>query len=111
MPEKWIDTKIEVAGSSSWERGAMAWEAFISAKELAKNAGIAYINRIEIGQRGRSGRILSLKLIGDKTVNLESEYKIRQAFGNLYSSIFLLFPAATDWTRVLCKLRPKAPYK
>lgn len=87
---KWIDTKIEVAGSSSWERGAMAWEAFISAKELAKNAGIAYINRIEIGQRGRSGRILSLKLIGDKTVNLESEYKIRQAFGNLYSSFFYI---------------------
>jgi len=87
---KWIDTKTETAGMSSWERGALAWEKTISAKELASNAGLAYINRIEITRRGRSGRILNLKLIGDQTITLDNEYKIRQVFGNLYSSFFYI---------------------
>ena len=87
---QWIDTKSDTAGMSSWERGALSWEKSITRAQLAANVGLKTIKRIEIVSRGRSGRILSLKLLGDKTVTLDSEYKIRQAFGNLLSSFFYI---------------------
>lgn len=87
---KWLDTDPEVAGMSSWERGALSWEKTMSRDQLAKNAGLSSINRIEIMKRGRSGRILSMKLTGVKDILLDNEYKIRQAFGNLMSSFFYI---------------------
>ncbi len=85
---KWIDTKLETAGMTSWERGALSWEKSISKVQVAKNAGLKFLRRIDIMQRGRSGRIVSLKLYGDKEINLDNEYKIRQVFGGLLSSFF-----------------------
>lgn len=87
---QWIDTKLETNGMSSWERGALSWVKTISRSQLAKNAGLKSVKRIEITQRGRSGRILGLKLIGEETVVLDNEYKIRQVFGNLLSSFFYI---------------------
>lgn len=86
----WIDTRPSTNGMSSWERGALNWEKTITRSQLAKNAGLTTLKRIEINQRGRSGRIMSLKLIGDKTLSLDNEYKIRQVFGNLLSSFFYI---------------------
>ncbi len=87
---EWIDHKQDSAGISSWERGAISWEKSISRGKLAANLGMAYIDKLEILSRGHSGRIVSMKLYGDKTVKLDNEYKIRQAFGNLLSSFFYI---------------------
>lgn len=90
MARLWIDTKVATEGMSSWERGALSWEKSISKAKLAANAGMSYLSRIEINSRGRSGRILSMKLIGDKTIKLDNEFRIRQVFGNLLSSCFYI---------------------
>nr|MBP7310892.1 SpoIID/LytB domain-containing protein [Candidatus Cloacimonadota bacterium] len=86
----WIDTKTATVGMSSWERGALSWEKSISKAKLAANAGLSSLNKIEILSRGRSGRILSMRLYGNKTTQLDNEYKIRQVFGNLLSSCFYI---------------------
>jgi len=75
---------------SSWEHGALSWHKSISLNQLSKNAGLSSISRIEILQRGSSGRITKVKLIGNETISLNSEYQIRQVFGNLLSSFFYI---------------------
>jgi SpoIID/LytB domain protein len=92
----WIDQKGNTAGMSSWERGALNWEKSISNKQLAQSLGLGYVKKIEIQERGRSGRILKMKFYGDSVVSLDNEYKIRQAFGNLLSSFFYIKGSYTD---------------
>jgi len=87
---EWIDKHLAEGEMSSWERGALSWNKSISHNQLAKNAGLTSINRIEIIQRGYSGRITKIKLIGNDTILLNSEYQIRQVFGNLLSSFFYI---------------------
>jgi SpoIID/LytB domain protein len=55
---------------------------------VAVNAGLSYLSRIEIIERSVSGRIVKLKLHGNTDIILDNEYKIRQVFGNLFSSFF-----------------------
>ncbi|MDD2228536.1 MAG: SpoIID/LytB domain-containing protein [Candidatus Cloacimonetes bacterium] len=86
----WIDSKTETAGMSSWERGALSWEKSITKEKLAANLGLTYISKIEILSRGRSGRITSMLLKGNKELRLDNEYKIRVAFGSLLSSFFYI---------------------
>ncbi|HNQ43284.1 MAG TPA: SpoIID/LytB domain-containing protein, partial [Candidatus Cloacimonadota bacterium] len=85
---RWIDTKTSTEGMSSWERGAVTWEKSISKAQVAVNAGLSYLSRIEIIERSVSGRIVKLKLHGNTDIILDNEYKIRQVFGNLFSSFF-----------------------
>lgn len=92
----WIDTKQDTAGMSSWERGALAWEKSIPKAKLAENTGLEYVNSITIVKRGRSGRILSMKIAGNKVISLDNEYKIRQAFGSLSSSFFYVKASYRD---------------
>ena len=87
---KWIDTKPDSEGLLSWERGALSWSKSITNKQLAANIGLNYISRIEILERSRSGRIISMKFIGNSQVLLDNEYKIRLAWGNLLSSFFYI---------------------
>ena len=87
---EWIDKHLAEGEMSSWERGALSWNKSISHNQLATNAGLTSINRIEIIQRGYSGRITKIKLIGNDTIFLNSEYQIRQVFGNLLSSFFYI---------------------
>ncbi|HQI53137.1 MAG TPA: SpoIID/LytB domain-containing protein [Candidatus Cloacimonas acidaminovorans] len=86
----WIDKPLAEEEMSSWERGALSWHKSISLNQLSKNAGLSSISRIEILQRGSSGRITKVKLIGNETISLNSEYQIRQVFGNLLSSFFYI---------------------
>lgn len=90
MARKWIDSSVNLKGMSSWERATLNWDKSISLKQLANNVGLSDIKRIEIIRRGRSGRILSIKLEGNRDLVLDNEYKIRQAFGNLLSSFFYI---------------------
>ncbi len=87
---RWIDEQLSTEGMSSWERGALSWHKSIPLKQIADNAGLAYINRIEIHKRGNSGRITNMKLIGNETVTYNNEYQIRYIFGNLLSSFFYI---------------------
>ena len=84
----WLNIKPQTYGMSTWEQGTLHWERQLSRKNLAKKLGLVRINSIQILERGRSGRILKLKIKGDKEVILSGEYKIRQAFEGLPSSYF-----------------------
>lgn len=87
---KWINTPLDTKGMSSWERAAMNWQRSISKEQLAKNLGLKYLTSVQIIRRGSSGRILLMKFFGDRTIDLSGEYKIRQAFGSLPSSLFYI---------------------
>lgn len=87
---KWIETPMDTAGMSSWERASVSWQTSLSKRKLAKNLGLSYLNRITINKRGNSGRIIDMSFSGSSTVHLTSEYKIRQAFGGVSSSLFYI---------------------
>lgn len=84
----WLDYKQSTDGMSSWERSALSWSRTISSKQLADQLSLDTIQSIEIVQRGRSGRILELKINGKTTV--QGEFKIRQLFGGAPSSFFYI---------------------
>jgi SpoIID/LytB domain protein len=87
---RWLDVKPDTEGMSSWERASINWQRSISKAQLAKNAGLNRLESIHILERGLSGRILRLKLVGEREVIIDGEYRIRQAFGGLPSSYFYL---------------------
>lgn len=91
---KWINSKVDSSGMSSWEKSTMMWERSISRAKLAENIGLSSIRSIEVLERGCSGRILKLRISGDRQTILEGEYKIRQSFGMLPSSMFVFKSAA-----------------
>lgn len=86
----WINTTLSDPDASSWERATLNWSRQISRSKLAKNLGLKSVSRIEILKRGNSGRVILMKITGNKTVTLNSEYKMRQVFGNLPSSFFYI---------------------
>lgn len=86
----WIDSQLHDPEASSWEKAALGWKRDISRSRLASNLGLKRIKKIEILKRGHSGRIVSMRFSGDHSVTMDSEYKIRQAFGGLPSSFFYI---------------------
>ena len=86
----WIGTPLSFPDMSSWEKASLSWSKSISKAALARNLGLSYINRIVINKRGASGRILDISFYGSGSVNLNSEYRIRQAFGGVSSSAFYI---------------------
>lgn len=86
----WISDLTLLQGGASWENNALYWNAQISTQQLAKNVGLNRLEHLIINRRGNSGRIIDISFSGNKTVRLNSEYKIRQAFGNIKSSFFYI---------------------
>lgn len=86
----WLDSKLNDPEASNWEKSSLQWKRDISRTRLASNLGLTKLSKIEIIKRGHSGRILQMRFTGSKTVTLDSEYKIRQAFGGLPSSFFYI---------------------
>ncbi|MDD2331706.1 MAG: SpoIID/LytB domain-containing protein [Candidatus Cloacimonetes bacterium] len=84
----WIETAVDTKNMSSWEKTTTKWTRSVSKTALMKNLSLTSLNTIEILARGVSGRILSIRLNGDQV--LEGEYRIRQAFGALPSSLFYI---------------------
>ncbi|MFO8145698.1 MAG: SpoIID/LytB domain-containing protein, partial [Candidatus Syntrophosphaera sp.] len=87
---RWIETSIPTDGMSSWEKASLSWQKSISQKALAKNVGLARIDRIVINKRGNSGRITDITFHGSGSARLTSEYQIRRAFGSAKSSFFYI---------------------
>lgn len=87
---RWIETSIPTDGMSSWEKASLSWQKSISQKALAKNVGLARIDRIVINKRGNSGRITDITFHGSGSTRLTSEYQIRRAFGSAKSSFFYI---------------------
>jgi SpoIID/LytB domain protein len=84
----WINESKYTSGMASWEKRSEMWDKTITRISLESNTGVTNLSTLVVIHRGVSGRITKLKLIGDKEVSLNGEYKIRQAFGNLPSSFF-----------------------
>jgi stage II sporulation protein D len=85
-----INTKISTSDMASWEKRSEMWERELTKATLEKNSGVSGLQTLEILKRGVSGRIIKLKLIGNNSVILDNEWKIRQQFGGLPSSFFYI---------------------
>lgn len=94
--KRWIQKKggsycASNKNSSSWQKRTFQWEKSITKDNLSKRAGMKSISKIKILQRGKSGRVIKLKISGgSKSKIIDSEYKIRQVLGNLPSSFFYI---------------------
>jgi SpoIID/LytB domain protein len=87
---EWLVRKVDCQGSSSWERSASSWHREVPLATLSANTGAGNISAIKIQKRGSSGRIVLMTIQGDKTVVLDSEARIRKAFGGIPSSFFFI---------------------
>ncbi|MCB5259273.1 MAG: SpoIID/LytB domain-containing protein [Candidatus Cloacimonetes bacterium] len=85
----WLNRKVDTTGMSSWEKKTLNWNRSISKADVANKLGLKYIRSFEVLERGISGRVTKLRIVGDHNVTLDSEYKIRQTFGMLPSSLFV----------------------
>jgi SpoIID/LytB domain protein len=77
------------------ERGVYRWEATVDPAVFAKDARfgarIGPLRHFEVLRRGRSGRALAVRAIGERgSVELEGELNIRRALGGLKSSMFVV---------------------
>lgn len=71
------------------------WRRSFSEQELSKLVNLRHavgrIQRIELGDRGVSGRLKWVKIVGSKkTETIRKELPIRQAFGGLPSALFMV---------------------
>lgn len=58
-------------------------------RELGDDVG--YIKDVEVAQRGVSGRVMRLRVVGSKkTVTVERELNVRRMFGGLKSGLFVM---------------------
>ncbi len=94
--ERWINTKDDLSGLQSWEKAATYWESTISTDRLATNCELNCVSKIDILKRSHSGRIVSLRISGDKVKLLKSESAIRKAFGGIPSSFFVITNPSSD---------------
>lgn len=92
--KKWID-KTEKANCSyhqsgkEWEKKLFNWKKTIPNYQLANSLKLGYIKKIKILDRGKSGRILKMKIYGKKGNRIISnQAEIRRLFGNARSSFF-----------------------
>ncbi len=74
------------------------WTARLAAADLARMVaplGVGAVRAIEVVERGVSGRARALRIVGTKkTETVRRELRIRQTFGGLRSSLFLVDMAA-----------------
>ncbi len=74
---------------SSWAKRASKWERTLTKAQLERFTGIRDIERVEIIERGESGRIIKMRISGSNKVQVyNKEMAVRQAFGGLPSSLF-----------------------
>jgi SpoIID/LytB domain protein len=65
---------------------------------IGEGLGAGRVNRIAVLKRGVSGRALAVEVVGDTgRVVLEGELRIRRAFRNLESAMFLVARSAEGW--------------
>lgn len=74
---------------NSWYKGSYEWKKVYSVQDLSQKLNIGMIRGFEAIKRGDSGRIIKLKIIGDKgSETINKELAIRAFFNQLYSSFF-----------------------
>lgn len=82
----WLSHDIPAVGMSSWERATLNWNRSIKREALAAKLELSNLRSMEVLRRGYSGRILSVSFDNGKIV--EGEFRIRELFGGLPSSLF-----------------------
>jgi SpoIID/LytB domain protein len=90
---KWITSNPQAYCSSS--KDSFRWTRKFSASELRKIVNQKYpvgdIRSIELGDRGKGGRLKWVKVVGSqKTEIIRKELNIRLAFGSLKSAMFIV---------------------
>ena len=90
---KWLDAKSNAycKGDSEYFR----WRRSFTQTELTaivnKSLGVGRVQSIEMGKRGVSGRLESVKVVGaSATRSIQKELNIRRTFGGLPSALFVV---------------------
>ena len=85
-------------GRTKYAKGRFRWKVSSKVSDLDAllandYPGLGSLRAIEPGDRGGSGRLRNLKLVGAKsTATIEGELKIRRTLGGLKSSLFRVTP-------------------
>ena len=67
------------------------WSARVEAPSVVARGGVGRIRDVELLERGVSGRVVRLRLVGDKsTKEVRGELEVRRLFGGLKSSLFVM---------------------
>lgn len=80
----------------SYGGGRFRWSERLTATELREAVarrydGIGAITDLEILERGPSGRVTQMRIVGtDGSTVVQRELNVRRAFGGLYSALFLM---------------------
>jgi SpoIID/LytB domain protein len=102
IPTETVDAWLRAVPDSFCARASktkpekLRWSTRIATKELQallqpRYGALGTLERLEVEERGRGGRVISLALVGDKgTATLIHELPIRQLFGNLNSGAFVV---------------------
>ncbi len=82
------------------------WTQAIDPASVAGNRGVpkglGKVGKLEVLQRGRSGRASRLKIHGSKqSLTVEGELRIRRALGNLKSSMFVVSDERDKFGRII----------
>ena len=90
---RWLQS--QPAAYCSGDNGGFRWKRRITAAELGKLVNqqhkVGTIRSVEAGERGVSGRLKSVKIVGaEGTVTIRKELPIRQAFGGLLSAMIVI---------------------
>ncbi|MDD3502421.1 MAG: SpoIID/LytB domain-containing protein, partial [Candidatus Cloacimonetes bacterium] len=75
----------------NWYKSAFQWSSKVSKNDIKNKLSIGNIQNIQIQKRGKSGRILTIKVNGSlASKTIKNELEIRKLFNNAKSSNFVL---------------------
>jgi SpoIID/LytB domain protein len=102
---RFLDSPREAAacGRGKWSEGRYRWRVELAEGELdrlvaAEHPEVGHVTALTGRQRGISGRIGSLEIVGDHgKVKVEGDLKIRRLLGGLKSAAFLARNAGGRW--------------
>ncbi len=109
--EKWINTPqpvyCDVSNETGWIKNTYSWEVRYTPtnfqRMLSERASFGGYIDYEVLERGESGRILKMKLIGTYgELLLDNELMIRQTLGGLRSSLFYI-TRDSEYIRIIGK--------
>ena len=81
-----LPVKPSCAASNSFR-----WTLRVEAKTVEEKAGVGRIRDVELVSRGTSGRVVRLRVTGEKgSKEVTSELEVRRLFGGLKSALFVM---------------------
>jgi SpoIID/LytB domain protein len=83
--------QLPASPSCAAAKGQFRWTARVEASLVESKAGVGALRAVAVLERGVSGRVVRLRLDGDRgSKEVRGELEVRRAFGMLKSALFLV---------------------